>query len=83
MFAIVNKAKDYIQEQAEIRLKTLNISEPQDFIEAFLVKMLEVENTAWSSHWRLNLLHIMKIWNVAGIKIPSMSTYVSLAIMSE
>lgn len=46
MFAIVNKAKDYIQEQAEIRLKTLNISEPQDFIEAFLVKMLEVENTA-------------------------------------
>jgi hypothetical protein len=31
--------------------------------------MLEVENTAWSSHWRLNLLHIMKIWNVARIKI--------------
>jgi hypothetical protein len=46
MFAIVNKAKAYIQGQAEIRLKTLNISEPQDFIEAFLVKMLEVENTA-------------------------------------
>lgn len=46
MFAVVNKAIAYIQEQAEIRLKTLDTSEPQDFIEAFLVKMLEVENMA-------------------------------------
>lgn len=46
MFATANKAKDYTQAQAEICLKTLDTSEPQDFIEAFLVKMLEVENMA-------------------------------------
>uniref|UniRef100_A0A673Y6L5 Cytochrome P450 2M1-like n=1 Tax=Salmo trutta TaxID=8032 RepID=A0A673Y6L5_SALTR len=62
MFAIVNKAKDYIQGQAEIRLKTLNTSEPQDFIEAFLVKMLEDKDDPNTEFNNDNM--VMTVWSL-------------------
>ncbi|XP_070988045.1 cytochrome P450 2M1 isoform X1 [Oncorhynchus clarkii lewisi] len=81
MFAIVNKAKDYIQEQAEIRLKTLNISEPQDFIEAFLVKMLEEKDDPNTEFNNDNM--VMTAWSLfaAGTETTSSTLRQSFLMM--
>ena len=42
MFRILDQAREYVREEAEKRIKSMDPSEPQDFIEAFLVKMQEV-----------------------------------------
>ncbi|XP_029528878.1 cytochrome P450 2M1 [Oncorhynchus nerka] len=81
MFAIVNKAKAYIQGQAEIRLKTLNISEPQDFIEAFLVKMLEEKDDPNTEFNNDNM--VMTAWSLfaAGTETTSSTLRQSFLMM--
>uniref|UniRef100_A0A8C7IME6 Cytochrome P450 2M1-like n=1 Tax=Oncorhynchus kisutch TaxID=8019 RepID=A0A8C7IME6_ONCKI len=81
MFAIVNKAKDYIQGQAEIRLKTLNISEPQDFIEAFLVKMMEEKDDPNTEFNNDNM--VMTAWSLfaAGTETTSSTLRQSFLMM--
>ncbi|KAL0972845.1 hypothetical protein UPYG_G00195450 [Umbra pygmaea] len=64
MFASVNSFKDYIREQAELRLKSLDTSDPRDFIEAFLVQMLEEKD---NPHTELNYDNlVMTVWNLFG-----------------
>uniref|UniRef100_A0A673Y7S6 Cytochrome P450 2M1 n=1 Tax=Salmo trutta TaxID=8032 RepID=A0A673Y7S6_SALTR len=81
MFAIVNKAKDYIQGQAEIRLKTLDTSEPQDFIEAFLVKMLEDKDDPNTEFNNDNM--VMTAWSLfaAGTETTSSTLRQSFLMM--
>ncbi|KAL0972844.1 hypothetical protein UPYG_G00195430, partial [Umbra pygmaea] len=71
MFATVEKAKDYIIEQAEIRLKNLDTSDPQDFIEAFLVKMHEEKDDPSTEYNFENM--VLTTYNLfsAGIETTS------------
>ncbi|XP_029570077.1 cytochrome P450 2C9-like [Salmo trutta] len=41
LFKAIDKAKAYIREEADHRLKNLDASNPQDYFDVFLVKMLE------------------------------------------
>lgn len=44
MFALLRKAQGYVKKEAETRLMHLDAnSTPQDYIEAFLIKMIQVK----------------------------------------
>lgn len=46
-FALLQKAQGYVKKEADARLKHLDAkSTPQDYIEAFLIKMIQVEKNA-------------------------------------
>ena len=50
LFALLQKAQDYVKNQAEIRLKHLDAnSTPQDYTEAFMIKMIQVKCWPWET----------------------------------
>ncbi|CAB1347641.1 unnamed protein product [Coregonus sp. 'balchen'] len=75
-FTIINKAKDDIQGQAEICLKTLDTSDPQDFIEAFLVKMLEEKDNHNTEFNYENM--VMTVWNLFSAGTETTSSTIHL-----
>ena len=49
MFRTLDQARQYVQAEADKRLKTMDPSDPQDFIEAFLAEILKVQRWRYST----------------------------------
>ncbi|XP_030633572.1 cytochrome P450 2M1 isoform X2 [Chanos chanos] len=64
MFAVLDRAKAFILEEVECRTKDLDPSSPQDFIEAFLIKMNE-EKDKHDTDFHLKNLQTT-VWNLFG-----------------
>ncbi|XP_034142593.1 cytochrome P450 2M1-like isoform X1 [Esox lucius] len=83
MFAIINQAKDYMRAQAELRLKNLDTSDPQDLLEAFLIKMLEEKDDPNTEFCYDNM--VMTAWNLfsAGTETTSSTLRQSFLMMMK
>ncbi|KAL7831935.1 hypothetical protein AOLI_G00294830 [Acnodon oligacanthus] len=84
MFAVVEEAKASLKLEAEARMKTLDPSlPPQDFIEAFLIRMKEEKHNP-STEFNLNNL-LNTLWNLlsAGSEITSSTLRHSLLLMMK
>ncbi|KAM6959222.1 cytochrome P450 2M1-like [Aplochiton taeniatus] len=64
MFRTLEEARGYFKEEADRRLKEMDPSDPQDYIEAFLAKMLEDKDNAGTEFHYDNMLS--SIWNLFG-----------------
>uniref|UniRef100_A0A3P8ZYU8 Uncharacterized protein n=1 Tax=Esox lucius TaxID=8010 RepID=A0A3P8ZYU8_ESOLU len=83
MFATINQAKDYMRAQAELRLKNLDTSDPQDLLEAFLIKMLEEKDDPNTEFCYDNM--VMTAWNLfsAGTETTSSTLRQSFLMMMK
>uniref|UniRef100_A0AAY4D1I6 Cytochrome P450 2M1-like n=1 Tax=Denticeps clupeoides TaxID=299321 RepID=A0AAY4D1I6_9TELE len=84
MFEMVNKAQGYVKEQALNRLKKLNTSSiPEDYIDAFIIRMIQEKDKPNSEFSYDNLLS--SAWNLfsAGTETTSSTMRHMLLIMMK
>ncbi|XP_061072559.1 cytochrome P450 2M1-like [Conger conger] len=83
VFGHLEKVKAYFEQEAKDRLSNLDINSPQDYIEAFLVRMLEQENKPGSEFHFDNLVN--SIWNLfsAGTETTSSTLRHGLLLMMK
>ncbi|XP_042564672.1 cytochrome P450 2M1-like isoform X2 [Clupea harengus] len=82
LFALLQKAQDYVKNQAEIRLKHLDAnSTPQDYTEAFMIKMIQEKDLPNSEFHYDNL--VSSVWNLfaAGTETTSSTMRHALLMM--
>ncbi|KAG5836623.1 hypothetical protein ANANG_G00230340 [Anguilla anguilla] len=81
VFQHLEKVRNYIEQEAKQRLSHLDINSPQDYIEAFLVRMLEQEHKPDSEFHFDNL--VSSIWNLfsAGTETTSSTLRHGLLLM--
>ncbi|XP_035239653.1 cytochrome P450 2M1-like [Anguilla anguilla] len=83
VFQHLEKVRNYIEQEAKQRLSHLDINSPQDYIEAFLVRMLEQEHKPDSEFHFDNL--VSSIWNLfsAGTETTSSTLRHGLLLMMK
>ncbi|XP_064157102.1 cytochrome P450 2M1-like isoform X3 [Anguilla rostrata] len=83
VFQHLEKVRNYIEQEAKQRLSHLDINSPQDYIEAFLVRMLEQEHKPGSEFHFDNL--VSSIWNLfsAGTETTSSTLRHGLLLMMK
>ncbi|XP_042564674.1 cytochrome P450 2M1-like isoform X2 [Clupea harengus] len=82
LFALLQKTQDYVKNQAEIRLKHLDAnSTPQDYIEAFMIKMIQEKDLPKSEFHYDNL--VGSVWSLfsAGTETTSSTLRYMLLMM--
>lgn len=82
LFVLLKKGQDYMKNQADIRLKHLDAnSTPQDFIEAFMIKMIQEKELSNSEFNYDNMLGTC--WNLfsAGTETTSSTLRHALLMM--
>ncbi|KAJ8369161.1 hypothetical protein SKAU_G00091890 [Synaphobranchus kaupii] len=82
-FQHLERVRDYFKQEAERRMKNLNIDSPRDYIEAFLVRMVEQGDAPGSEFHFENL--VSSIWNLfsAGTETTTSTLRQALLLMMK
>ncbi|XP_064159539.1 cytochrome P450 2M1-like isoform X1 [Anguilla rostrata] len=83
IFKHMENIREYLKQEAQRRMKSLNIDSPQDFIEAFLVQMLEQGDKPGSEFHFDNLVGTIWSFFAAGTETTTAALRQALLLMMK
>ncbi|XP_073673764.1 cytochrome P450 2M1-like [Garra rufa] len=83
LFKDLEEAREYCKREAQVRMNILDLSSPQDFIEAFVLKMKEEKDKPDTEYHLDNLVSV--VWNMfsAGTETTSSTIRHALLLMMK